>query len=777
MIRRFQRKDRRLHAPRFIRARDPRLRPHCADPLRSNSRPDHRQIHPAHRRIAAHPLDPDAAQDRQVHRRRRLRGRCRRRERAAESRAPGVHPARHDRRHRLRRQDRLEDRAVAGEERSRASRRRRDERNPRGFRLRQPARRLQNERQQGRVHRHRAGRRNRCLQGEAHPRQRRRAHLLLRHRRLRADQDRAQADGSRRGARVRDHPRRLQGSLRLVSPARRRVRRQGKLVPRRHQLLEDRGQCPHRPRTFRKTGRGRAGGCGTGGSDYHRGDGKRSDSGPGNTREQRAGEGRFRNDLRPRRAQHRLGGDERPHRGGRRGARGRQAPHRLRRRGQRRRLEVGRTAARPSSRSSTSSRCSRSAPSRSIRRIRRPSGSAPARRGRATASRSATASTSRPTAARPGRTWACKDSERIAKIARRPDATATPSTPACPASSGATATTAASTRRPTAARPGRKVLEGRESLDRLLDDRRWTRRTRRRSTPACGTSAARAGRSAPAATAGRAERQRLCSKSTDGGTTWTELDAKSATGLPAKPWGRVAVAVAPSKPNVVYAFIEVEPPRTALYRSDDGGKTWERARPQPDHGLAAVLLRATSSSIRRTRTSSSSRTAASSSASDGGKSFSDIGGGAHGDFHDVWIDPAEHRSRHRRRRRRPLVLVRRRQPLVEGEQPADLAVLPRERRHGPTRTTSTAACRTTAPGSATRRIPGGITNAQWENMYGGDGFWMFADPSDPDYIYAECAGRRHRPRQSQDARDARHPAATRATRKESCASTGTRRST
>ena len=38
------------------------------------------------------------------------------------------------------------------------------------------------------------------------------------------------------------------------------------------------------------------------------------------------------------------------------------------------------------------------------------------------------------------------------------------------------------------------------------------------------------------------------------------------------------------------------------------------------------------------------------------------------------------------------------------------------------------------------QYPGGIGNAQWENMYGGDGFWMFADPADPDYLYAEAQG-------------------------------------
>ena len=36
--------------------------------------------------------------------------------------------------------------------------------------------------------------------------------------------------------------------------------------------------------------------------------------------------------------------------------------------------------------------------------------------------------------------------------------------------------------------------------------------------------------------------------------------------------------------------------------------------------------------------------------------------------------------------------------------------------------------------------PGGITNSRWENLYGGDGFFAFADPSDPDYVYVEAQG-------------------------------------
>jgi photosystem II stability/assembly factor-like uncharacterized protein len=36
--------------------------------------------------------------------------------------------------------------------------------------------------------------------------------------------------------------------------------------------------------------------------------------------------------------------------------------------------------------------------------------------------------------------------------------------------------------------------------------------------------------------------------------------------------------------------------------------------------------------------------------------------------------------------------------------------------------------------------PGGVSYSRWENMFGGDGFWMFEDPADPTYIYAEAQG-------------------------------------
>jgi photosystem II stability/assembly factor-like uncharacterized protein len=38
------------------------------------------------------------------------------------------------------------------------------------------------------------------------------------------------------------------------------------------------------------------------------------------------------------------------------------------------------------------------------------------------------------------------------------------------------------------------------------------------------------------------------------------------------------------------------------------------------------------------------------------------------------------------------------------------------------------------------QYPGGITNGRWENLFGGDGFWIFPDPADPNYVYAESQG-------------------------------------
>src|SRR5262249_36663105 len=120
-------------------------------------------------------------------------------------------------------------------------------------------------------------------------------------------------------------------------------------------------------------------------------------------------------------------------------------------------------------------------------------------------------------------------------------------------------------------------------------------------------------------------------KTTDGGATWTDLNDKTARGLPPKPWGRLAIAVAPAKPDVVYVVIEAEAPRDGLYRSDDGGRTFsalDRSQNmiwRPFYFANLIVDPKDENTIYKPGGSLTMST-------DGGKSFSDISGGAHPDF-------------------------------------------------------------------------------------------------------------------------------------------------
>ena len=64
-------------------------------------------------------------------------------------------------------------------------------------------------------------------------------------------------------------------------------------------------------------------------------------------------------------------------------------------------------------------------------------------------------------------------------------------------------------------------------------------------------------------------------KTTDGGAHWSNISHNP--GLPTGIFGKVGVAVAPSKPNVVYALVQAKYKGKpgGLFRSEDGGATWK----------------------------------------------------------------------------------------------------------------------------------------------------------------------------------------------------------
>lgn len=225
-------------------------------------------------------------------------------------------------------------------------------------------------------------------------------------------------------------------------------------------------------------------------------------------------------------------------------------------------------------------------------------------------------------------------------------------------------------------------------------------------------------------------------KTVDGGATWVELDSRSAKGLPPKPWGRIAVATAPSNPDIVYSLIEST--RSALFRSADGGKTWtegDRSQMMVWRPFYFANLIVDPKDENKLYKPGGGLIVS----SDGGKSFSGISGGAHGDFHDVWIDPENtnnvitgddggvwysYDSGNKWVKANNLPISQFYHVSVDSSDPYHV--------YGGLQDNSV--------WMGDSAYPGGITNSRWENLYGGDGFFAFADPSDPAYVYVESQG-------------------------------------
>ncbi len=122
-------------------------------------------------------------------------------------------------------------------------------------------------------------------------------------------------------------------------------------------------------------------------------------------------------------------------------------------------------------------------------------------------------------------------------------------------------------------------------------------------------------------------------KSTDGGQTWTEINA----GLPDVDLGRIGLAIAPSSPDTLYAIVEAAQGKSGFYRSTNRGASWEKRSdhvsnsPQYYQELVVDPLNADKVFSLNTFTMVTT---------DGGKSFSKLGSvSRHVDDHALWIDP------------------------------------------------------------------------------------------------------------------------------------------
>ena len=128
----------------------------------------------------------------------------------------------------------------------------------------------------------------------------------------------------------------------------------------------------------------------------------------------------------------------------------------------------------------------------------------------------------------------------------------------------------------------------------------------------------------------------------DGGRNWKKLT--EADGLPSDELGRIGLAIAPSDPSIVYAFIEAE--KNALYKSQDGGHSWSMISDGANIGNRPFYyadLRVDPTDANRVY-SLWSRVSVS---TDGGKNFEQLGsrgggfGTIHPDHHAMWINPSD----------------------------------------------------------------------------------------------------------------------------------------
>lgn len=223
-------------------------------------------------------------------------------------------------------------------------------------------------------------------------------------------------------------------------------------------------------------------------------------------------------------------------------------------------------------------------------------------------------------------------------------------------------------------------------------------------------------------------------RSFDGGSTWN----KAETGLPTTEKGRIAVAVAPSKSNVVYALVEAK--KTALYRSDDMGNHWTETNSstnvqmRPFYFGEIVVDPTDADRIYRPAFVTTVST-------DGGKTFNGMsfGGSVHPDHHALWINP-----------KLPQQLLLGTdggvyQSMSQGAKWNMFRNLPVSQFYHVSADMAQpynvyGGLQDNGSWMAPSRGSGGIRNRDWDSVGMGDGFWTWPDPSDPDTVFSQYQG-------------------------------------
>ncbi len=236
-------------------------------------------------------------------------------------------------------------------------------------------------------------------------------------------------------------------------------------------------------------------------------------------------------------------------------------------------------------------------------------------------------------------------------------------------------------------------------------------------------------------------------KSTDGGETWAQVKGG---GLPESTLGRIGIAIAQSDPRIMYLMVEADtmpnPRPTAgarpqqrpsgLYRSADGGATWTRVAPQNVRPFYYSQVRVDPQDPNRVYWSSTPVNLS----EDGGQTVRTATLGLHVDHHAMWIDPADPN----------FMVVGNDGGIGVSFDRGGTYIFPNTFPLGQFYNISydMAAPYNVCGGlqdngswcGPSRKRNGPITNADWVNVSGGDGFVTQQDPTDPNTIYSTSQG-------------------------------------
>ena len=224
-------------------------------------------------------------------------------------------------------------------------------------------------------------------------------------------------------------------------------------------------------------------------------------------------------------------------------------------------------------------------------------------------------------------------------------------------------------------------------------------------------------------------------KSNDGGKNWRRIQS----GLPTGTFGRVALALAPSSPKNLVAIVESE--NTGLFISDNGGDTWKAQSAsmnvvsRPFYFSCIVIDPKDPKRVYRPGFMFSY-------SSDGGYSFADAsneGGWVHSDHHALWINPQNNSELWLGTDGGVYVSLDRGATWTfKGNLPVGQFYHVAVDNQDPYKIYG--GLQDNGSWGTPSAAPGGVGNANWQALYGGDGFWTVPDRLDQNIVYAESQG-------------------------------------